>query len=83
MGNEVILIVVFTLLAIAVGFAWVGGYLDKYQSKAQEKALDAMGENKASYGLKGKFAPRTGACSGSLADPAVLPRHAQRPEGWQ
>ncbi|MCJ1266802.1 hypothetical protein MMC22_006687 [Lobaria immixta] len=53
MGNEIILIVIFTVLALGVGFAWVGGYLDKYQSKAQEKALDAMGENKASYGLKG------------------------------
>lgn len=46
------MIVVFTLIALAVGFAWVGGYLDAYQAKGQEKALDMMGENKASYGLK-------------------------------
>ncbi|MCJ1465905.1 hypothetical protein MMC07_004524 [Pseudocyphellaria aurata] len=52
MGNEILVIVVFTILALGVGFAWVGGYLDKYQSQAQAKALDAMGENKASYGLK-------------------------------
>lgn len=58
MGNEVILIVIFTVFSLALGFAWVGGYLDKYQSKAQEKALDAMGENKASYGLKSTLVPR-------------------------
>ncbi len=52
MGNEVLLSVIFAVIAIALGAAWVGGYLDAYQAKAQEKALDAMGENKASYGLK-------------------------------
>lgn len=52
MGNEIPMIIIFTLISVALGLAWVGGYLDAYQSKAQEKALDAMGENKASYGLK-------------------------------
>ena len=51
MANEILITAFFTLL-LALGFAWVGGYLDKYQSKAQEQALDMMGENKASYGLK-------------------------------
>lgn len=52
MGNEILVSVIFAVIAIAIGAAWVGGYLDAYQSKAQEKVLDAMGENKASYGLK-------------------------------
>ena len=52
MGNEIVIVTIFTILSLAVGFAWVGGYLDKYQSKAQDIALDNMGENKASYGLK-------------------------------
>lgn len=32
--------------------AWVTGRLDPYQKRLQEKALDIMGENKVSYGLK-------------------------------
>ncbi|MCJ1361211.1 hypothetical protein MMC16_000309 [Acarospora aff. strigata] len=48
----VLLSVLVAVVAIAIGAAWVGGYLDVYQAKAQEKVLDAMGENKASYGLK-------------------------------
>lgn len=52
MGYEILLIIGFTLSSLVIGAAWVGGYLDKYQSKAQEVALDKMGENKASYGLK-------------------------------
>ena len=52
MANGILITAFFTLLLLALGFAWVGGYLDKYQSKAQEQALDMMGENKASYGLK-------------------------------
>ena len=47
-----LLSIVVAVVAIALGAAWVGGYLDVYQKKAQEKVLDAMGENKASYGLK-------------------------------
>ena len=54
MGYEIPIIVLFTFFSLAMGAAWVGGYLDKYQSKAQEVALDKMGENKASYGLKSK-----------------------------
>lgn len=53
MGYETTIILIVTVISLGVGFAWVGGYLDAYQSKAQEKALDMMGENKASYGLKG------------------------------
>lgn len=52
MSNEVLISVAFAVIAMVIGAAWVGGYLDKFQAKAQEKALDAMGENKASYGLK-------------------------------
>ena len=54
MANEIVIIAIFTLIAVAVGAAWVGGYLDKYQAKAQNAALDAMGENRASYGLKSR-----------------------------
>lgn len=79
MGNEIFLIGIFTVLALAVGFAWVGGYLDKYQSKAQEKALDAMGENKTSYGLKSMFAPTPAIGRGKLADQLLFLRHSQRP----
>jgi len=52
MGNEVIISIVFALILVALGAAWVGGYLDAYQSAAQDVVLDKMGENKASYGLK-------------------------------
>ena len=54
MGYELHIIIAFTLLSLVVGAAWVGGYLDQYQSKAQEILLDKMGENKASYGLKSR-----------------------------
>ena len=56
MSYELHIIVAFTLLSLVVGAAWVGGYLDPYQSKAQELLLDKMGENKASYGLKSRGA---------------------------
>ena len=46
MANEILIAVIFTFILVALGAAWVGGYLDAYQSKAQEKALDMMGENK-------------------------------------
>ena len=52
MGNEILLSAIFAFILVALGAAWVGGYLDKYQSVAQDHALNAMGENKASYGLK-------------------------------
>ena len=65
MGNEILVIAIVTVFSLVVGAAWVGGYLDKYQSKAQDIALDKMGENKASYGLKSmKY------WSSSLDDPA-------------
>ena len=31
MGNELLLIIAFTLFSLVVTMAWVGGYLDKYQ----------------------------------------------------
>lgn len=46
MGNEILIALIFTFILVAIGAAWIGGYLDAYQSKAQEKALDMMGENK-------------------------------------
>ena len=52
MGNETLIGIIIAVLAVAVGAAWVGGFLDKYQHQAQDKALDMMGENRASYGLK-------------------------------
>lgn len=50
----VLLSVIVAVVAIALGAAWVGGYLDPYQAKAQEMILNMMGENKASYGLKSR-----------------------------
>lgn len=46
MANEVLIAGIFTFILVAIGAAWIGGYLDAYQSRAQEKALDMMGENK-------------------------------------
>ena len=54
MGYEIQIVVAYTLVSLLVGLAWVAGYLDKYQSKAQEVLLDKMGENKVSHGLKSK-----------------------------
>ena len=31
MGNELLLIIGFTIFSLVVTMAWVGGYLDKYQ----------------------------------------------------
>lgn len=55
MANGILVAVIFTFIAAALGAAWVGGYLDKYQHAAQDKALDMMGDNRASYGLKGPY----------------------------
>ena len=55
MGYEIHIIIFYTLVLAGLGAAWVGGYLDRYQSKAQDYALGKMGENKASYGLKSAF----------------------------
>ena len=55
MPNGILIAVILTVIAVALGAAWVGGYLDKYQHAAQDKALDMKGDNRASYGLKGTF----------------------------
>jgi len=52
MASSTLISVIFAVLTIALVGAWVGGYLDRYQKIAQDHALDAMGENRASYGLK-------------------------------
>ena len=52
MGYELALVVGYTILSLAVTAAWVGGYLDPYQKKLQDLALNKMGDNRASYGVK-------------------------------
>lgn len=52
MGNELLLIVGYTIFSLLVTAAWVGGYLDPYQRKLQDLALNKMGDNRASYGIK-------------------------------
>lgn len=52
MSSATIISVAFAILTITLVGAWVSGYLDRYQKIAQDSALDAMGENRASYGLK-------------------------------
>lgn len=52
MSNELLLIVGFTVFSLFVTAAWVGGYLDPYQKVLQDLALDKMGDNRASYGIK-------------------------------
>lgn len=52
MGNEILLIIGFTIFSLVVTMAWVGGYLDTYQHTLQDILLDRTGENRASYGLK-------------------------------
>ena len=52
MGYELPLIVGYTLFSLIIAAAWVGGYLDPYQKKLQNLALDKMGDNRASYGIK-------------------------------
>ena len=52
MESSTIISIIAAFVTIAVVGAWVGGYLDRYQKIAQDHALDAMGENRASYGLK-------------------------------
>jgi len=53
MEGSTVISIIFAVLTIFLVGAWIGGYLDKYQKIAQDKALDAMGENRASYGVKG------------------------------
>ncbi|MCJ1243066.1 hypothetical protein MMC30_000262 [Trapelia coarctata] len=52
MASSTLTSVVAAIITIVLVGAWVGGYLDRYQKLAQDTALDAMGENRASYGLK-------------------------------
>ena len=52
MGHELTLIVGYTIFSLLVTAAWVGGYLDPYQRKLQDLALNKMGDNRASYGVK-------------------------------
>ena len=52
MASSTLISVVAAIITIALVGAWVGGYLDRYQRIAQDSALNAMGENRASYGLK-------------------------------
>lgn len=59
MGNELLLIIGFTIFSLVVTTAWVGGYLDKYQHTLQDILLDKTGENRASYGLKSTFPNNT------------------------
>ena len=54
MGHELALIVGFTVFSLIVTAAWVGGYLDPYQRMLQDLALNKMGDNRASYGVKSK-----------------------------
>ena len=60
-----ILAVVITAVAASVATAWMTGmlvpliiyirtYYTEGQKAAEEKALDAMGESKVSYGIKGR-----------------------------
>jgi len=52
MASSTAISVVVAIITVVLVGAWVGGYLDRYQKIAQDSALDAMGENRASYGLK-------------------------------
>lgn len=82
MANEILITAVFTLIVLALGFAWVGGYLDAYQKKAQERALDMMGENKASYGLKSMHFFLPGYTEGIVMAPVYsrVLRYLEEPE---
>ena len=53
MGNELLITTIYATFTVIVAAAWIGGYLDKYQKMLQNLLLDHMGENRASYGLKG------------------------------
>jgi hypothetical protein len=44
--------ILYAILTVVVAGAWVAGYLDKYQKLVQNAVLGAMGDNRASYGLK-------------------------------
>ncbi|MCJ1446945.1 MAG: hypothetical protein MMC23_007453 [Stictis urceolatum] len=44
--------IVYAVISVVVAGAWILGYLDRYQKKAQNAALGAMGDTRLSYGLK-------------------------------
>lgn len=74
MGNELLLIIGFTIFSLVVTMAWVGGYLDTYQHTLQNVLLDKTGENRASYGLKSMFMKITGVSSvqRAFAEPFIV-----------
>ena len=47
--------VIYALISVVVAGAWVAGYLDALQKRLQNATLGAMGDNRASYGLKSRF----------------------------
>lgn len=47
--------IAYTILSVVVAWAWVLGHLDKYQHMAQNAVLGSMGDNRASFGVKGGF----------------------------
>ncbi|PGH01962.1 hypothetical protein AJ80_08944 [Polytolypa hystricis UAMH7299] len=49
---QILRLLVYLAITLAVLGAWVAGKLDPYQKKLQELALNMMGETKVSYGLK-------------------------------
>jgi hypothetical protein len=51
--------ILYAIISVIVAGAWVLGYLDKYQRKAQNAALGAMGDNRASFGLKCTYLQRS------------------------
>ena len=63
MGKELLISTIYATLTVIVAAAWVAGYLDKYQKMLQNLLLDTMGENRASFGLKGRLVT---VCKGSV-----------------
>lgn len=53
MGNEAFIIAAYTSLLAILFTAWVGGYLDGLQHQLQDVLLGGLGDNRASYGIKG------------------------------
>lgn len=54
MGYETTIIAGYTTFLLVIFAAWIGGYLDPLQHQLQDVILGKMGDNRASYGLKGK-----------------------------
>lgn len=53
MGYEIPIIAGYTTLLLVLFTAWVGGYLDPLQHQLQDLILGKMGDNRASFGVKG------------------------------